>query len=227
MYSIGMLVGGFVVAAIAFALAYQSTSSKKKALIIALIILAASVAFNFIKAGINSMPESTSDTSSESSTIVDTSAKTYTFQDINLMLMGHFNFCTFDDVDEDFYQNFSRKDEEGFVDERLILSEDDPPVALYCHTLKDPSVTIDDMLTYAKEQGGSDVEEITLGVKGDIRGIKVTTKDDSNDDIFYYREVLFIIDGKLYDFYSAWDSIDELNTTMDAITVAISLVNAK
>ena len=106
------------------------------------------------------------------------------------------------------------------MDERLILSDDTPPVAIYCHTLQDPSVTIDDMLQYAKDNGGADVEEISIGPK-ELRGIKATTTDTSDNETYYYREVLFIIDGKLYDIYTVWDNLDEINNTIGSITAML------
>ena len=222
MYCIGAFIGGAIVALVAYFLGYKCTSSKKKAIIIALIVFVIAAVFNYVKAGIGFAPKTTG--VSEYINEDDFTYETHTFQDVNIRILKSYNFVKFDDVDVDIYKNYSRKDEDGFVDERLILSDDTPPTAIYCQTLQDPSVTIDDMLQYARDNGITDIEEISVGMS-DLPGLKTINTYTSDGETYYYRDTLFIVNGKLYDIYSVWDNLDEINNTQDSIIGLLIPIN--
>lgn len=146
------------------------------------------------------------------------------FQDITLSLSDDINMRSFEEMEE--YEMYSAifptmSNEEGFVDEKLLIGEEVWPVAIYCVTLNDPTITIEDLISYAYENQDESMEIEETSVDN-ITAVRVTfSQDGSGGSAFYSQQLNFIIDGKLYELYtSAEDSV----TATQAIDNISSLI---
>lgn len=138
---------------------------------------------------------------SEEETETEVTPQTYEFQDISFELDSSWNFRTLEEMQStgiEMYDTLSRSDWDGFIDERVLITEESMPVFVYCFSLVNESITIDDILQYADETGeleAYNAEEVDIN---GIRGISTIDTENDEDGTYYYYETTFILNSKAY-----------------------------
>ena len=144
----------------------------------------------------------------------------FEFEDITLTLSDKWNCVDLMAAGDGCYEKFSMKDEEGFIDERAILSGESLPIFIHCLYVKDPDYSMDDLIE-AYEQGlaEEDWQEVSVN---DNPALKTYYEFESEDGEKYQDvSVVFIVNGKMYvvhTFTSENISDKDLNEVLSGIS---------
>lgn len=187
---------------------------KKKFLSQTIISILFVLMLSFTLFGCISVEVTTDDADEESTTPTE-----YTFQDLNIALDSSWKGQPLSNVES--YTSLSRKDYEGFVDEYILLNEEDFPVVLYCFNLSDPNTTYEDLLNAAKE-AETDSYVITETQVSNVPAIQATTITQSDEGTAYFPEITFLLNSKMYCIWTGGMDEDDVNNKLSSICKSIS-----
>lgn len=154
----------------------------------------------------------------------DYSPSTYSFHDIYFELTDEWNYRTFEEMQTteiEMYTELSRSDWDGFIDERVLIKEDVVPTFIYCLDASGANMDLGKSIeTFANETEDYTFEELSIG---EVPAYKLTQTVISEDGEFYYIEINFTLNDKLYSLYTMGSDTIDYNEWLSTIIDSINL----
>lgn len=156
----------------------------------------------------------------------DITKKAFTFQDITFELDDTWNFKTVEEMqstDIEIYDELSRNDWDGLVDERVLISDDTLPTFVYCFSLANNLTDIDDFKNYIELYTDDfDDYDITETKVNGNKALKMVETIKEDNESYYYTEIVFVVDGKAYSLYTMGSDSYDYNEWLNKIIESIS-----
>lgn len=129
---------------------------------------------------------------------------TYSFHDIYFELTDEWNYKSVKEMQStgiELYDELSRSDMEGFVDEYVLVNDNVAPTFIYCFDAPNFDINIAEYIEYSKGEAPPGIEYEVVTING-IDAAKATEIIKDNNDTFYYIEIMFFINERAYSLYT-------------------------